>query len=171
MTARAPGAGAVILEASDEPGVLASRLSADGTLDEKVLGCTGFIAGGESHGDPFVRMDGQQVFRMAVGSMSESARAVLEDAHLSVEDVDCYVPHQANLRIMQKVAQKIGIPEEKMVVTVNRHGNTSAASVPLALDNAARHNDIKKGDVVLMQAVGAGMAWGSVLVKWTKENQ
>ena len=107
---------------------------------------------------------------MAVGSMSESAQAVLKDAGLTVDDINRYVPHQANLRIMQKVAQKIGISEDKMVVTVNRHGNTSAASVPLALDNAARHNDIQKGDVVLMQAVGAGMAWGSVLVKWTKEN-
>ena len=107
---------------------------------------------------------------MAVGSMSESAQAVLKDAGLTVDDISRYVPHQANLRIMQKVAQKIGISEDKMVVTVNRHGNTSAASVPLALDNAARHNDIQKGDVVLMQAVGAGMAWGSVLVKWTKEN-
>ena len=163
------GAGAVVLEASDEPGILAARLSADGTLDEKVLGCTGFINGGEIHGDPFVRMDGQQVFRMAVGSMSESAQAVLKDAGLTVSDISRYVPHQANLRIMQKVAQKIGIPEDKMVVTVNRHGNTSAASVPLALDNAARHNDIQQGDVVLMQAVGAGMAWGSVLVRWTKE--
>ena len=163
------GAGAVVLEASNEPGILAARLSADGTLDEKVLGCNAFVNGGEIHGDPFVRMDGQHVFRMAVSSMSESAKAVLEDAGLTVENIDCYVPHQANLRIMQKVAQKIGIPENKMVVTVNRHGNTSAASVPLALDNAARHNEIHQGDVVLMQAVGAGMAWGSVLVKWTKE--
>ena len=164
------GAGAVVLEASDEPGILAARLSADGTLDEKVLGCNAFVNGGEINGDPFVRMDGQQVFRMAVGSMSESAQAVLKDAGLTVDDISRYVPHQANLRIMQKVAQKIGISEDKMVVTVNRHGNTSAASVPLALDNAARHNEIQKGDVVLMQAVGAGMAWGSVLVKWTKEN-
>lgn len=164
------GAGAVVLEASNEPGLLAARLSADGTLDEKVLGCNAFVNGGEIHGDPFVRMDGQHVFRMAVSSMSESAKAVLEDAGLSVENIDLYVPHQANLRIMQKVAQKIGIPEEKMIVTVNRHGNTSAASVPLALDNAARHNEIHQGDVVLMQAVGAGMAWGSILVKWTKEN-
>ena len=156
--------------ASDEPGILAARLSADGTLDEKVLGCNAFVNGGEIHGDPFVRMDGQQVFRMAVGSMSESAQTVLKDAGLTVDDINRYVPHQANLRIMQKVAQKIGISEDKMVVTVNRHGNPSAASVPLALDNAARHNDIQKGDVVLMQAVGAGMAWGSVLVKWTKEN-
>lgn len=164
------GAGAVVLEASDEPGILAARLSADGTLDENVLGCKAFVNGGEVHGDPYVRMDGQHVFRMAVSSMSESAKAVLSDAGLNVEDIDCYVPHQANLRIMQKVAQKIGISESKMVVTVNRHGNTSAASVPLALDNAARHNDIKKNDIVLMQAVGAGMAWGSVLVKWTKES-
>ena len=87
-------------------------------------------------------------------------------AGISVSDVNCYVPHQANLRIMQKVAERLGIAEEKMVVTVDHHGNTSAASVPLALDNAARHDRIHKGDIVLMQAVGAGMAWGSVLLKW-----
>lgn len=165
------GAGAVVLGASDEPGILSASLSADGTLDENVLGCTGYISGGEVFGEPYVRMDGQQVFRMAVSSMAESAQAVLEAAHLGVNDINLYVPHQANLRIMQKVAQKIGIDDSKMVVTVNRHGNTSAASVPLALDNAARHARMKKGDVVLMQAVGAGMAWGSVLVKWTREQE
>lgn len=160
------GAGAVILSASEEPGLLASHLSADGTLDEKVLGCESHFQGGESHGEAFVRMDGQAVFKMAVSAMHESAQNVLKTAGLTVADVNHYVPHQANFRIMEKVAQKIGIDMEKMVVTVNRHGNTSAASVPLALDNAVRHDKIQKGDVVLMQAVGAGMAWGSVLLKW-----
>lgn len=160
------GAGAVILSASEEPGLLASHLSADGTLDEKVLGCESHFQGGESHGEAFVRMDGQAVFKMAVSAMHESAQNVLKAAGLTVADVNHYVPHQANLRIMEKVAQKIGIDMEKMVVTVNRHGNTSAASVPLALDNAVRHDKIQKGDVVLMQAVGAGMAWGSVLLTW-----
>lgn len=160
------GAGAVILSASDEPGLLASHLSADGTLDEKVLGCESHFQGGESHGEAFVRMDGQAVFKMAVSAMHESAQNVLQTAGLTVADVNHYVPHQANFRIMEKVAQKIGIDMDKMVVTVNRHGNTSAASVPLALDNAVRHDKIQKGDVVLMQAVGAGMAWGSVLLKW-----
>lgn len=160
------GAGAVILSASEEPGLLASHLSADGTLDEKVLGCESHFQGGESHGEAFVRMDGQAVFKMAVSAMHESAQNVLKTACLTVADVNHYVPHQANFRIMEKVAQKIGIDMDKMVVTVNRHGNTSAASVPLALDNAVRHDKIQKGDVVLMQAVGAGMAWGSVLLKW-----
>ena len=160
------GAGAVILSASEEPGLLASHLSADGTLDEKVLGCESHFQGGESHGEAFVRMDGQAVFKMAVSAMHESAQNVLKTAGLTVADVNHYVPHQANFRIMEKVAQKIGIDMDKMVVTVNRHGNTSAASVPLALDNAVRHDKIQKGDVVLMQAVGAGMAWGSVLLKW-----
>ncbi len=160
------GAGAVILSASEEPGLLASHLSADGTLDEKVLGCESHFQGGESHGEAFVRMDGQAVFKMAVSAMHESAQNVLKTAGLTVADVNHYVPHQANFRIMEKVAQKIGIDMEKMVVTVNRHGNTSAASVPLALDNAVRHDKIQKGDVVLMQAVGAGMAWGSVLLTW-----
>ncbi len=160
------GAGAVILSASEEPGLLASHLSADGTLDEKVLGCESHFQGGESHGEAFVRMDGQAVFKMAVSAMHESAQNVLNTAGLTVADVNHYVPHQANFRIMEKVAQKIGIDMDKMVVTVNRHGNTSAASVPLALDNAVRHDKIQKGDVVLMQAVGAGMAWGSVLLKW-----
>ncbi len=159
------GAGAVILSASEEPGLLASHLSADGTLDEKVLGCESHFQGGESHGEAFVRMDGQAVFKMAVSAMHESAQNVLKTAGLTVADVNHYVPHQANFRIMEKVAQKIGIDMDKMVVTVNRHGNTSAASVPLALDNAVRHDKIQKGDVVLMQAVGAGMAWGSVLLK------
>jgi len=160
------GAGAVILSASEEPGLLASHLSADGTLDEKVLGCESHFQGGESHGEAFVRMDGQAVFKMAVSAMHESAQNVLKTAGLTVADVNHYVPHQANFRIMEKVAQKIGIDMDKMVVTVNRHGNTSAASVPLALHNAVRHDKIQKGDVVLMQAVGAGMAWGSVLLKW-----
>lgn len=160
------GAGAVIVEASSEPGILASHLSADGQLDEKILGCEARMVGGDIQGEAFVRMDGQAVFKMAVSSMAESAQTVLNASGLTASEVDHYVPHQANYRIMEKVAQKIGIDQEKMVVTVNRHGNTSAASVPLALDNAVRHERIKKGEVVLMQAVGAGMAWGSVLLKW-----
>ncbi len=161
------GAGAVVLEASEEPGILACHLSANGVLDEKTLGCEARIQAGEVRGDPFVRMDGQTVFKMAVSALSDSAREVLKQAGVKVEEISHYVPHQANLRIMQKVAQKLGVNEEKMVVTVNRHGNTSAASVPLALDNAVRHGKIAAGDIVLMQAVGAGMAWGSVLAKWS----
>lgn len=160
------GAGAVVLSASDRAGVLASKMASNGELGMDVLSCPGRIESGRLVGDGFLRMDGQQVFRTAVGMMTESAKEVLAMADLTVEDIDRYVPHQANLRIMQKIADKLGLPDEKVVVTVNRHGNTSAASVPLALDSAVREGKIQKGDVVLMQAVGAGMAWGSLLVRF-----
>lgn len=160
------GAGAVVLEASNAPGVLASKLASNGTLGVEVLGCDAKIAGGALIGDPFVRMDGQQVFRTAVGMMTETAGEVLAMAGKTVDDIDWYVPHQANLRIMQKIADKLGLPSEKMIVTVDQHGNTSAASVPLALDRAVRDGKIDRGDLVLMQGVGAGMAWGSLLVRF-----
>ena len=160
------GAGAVVLKASETPGVLAEKMASNGHLGLDVLSCPGRIEGGVLVDDGFLRMDGQQVFRTAVGMMTESAKEVLAMAGLTIEDVDRYVPHQANLRIMQKIAEKLGLPDEKVVVTVNRHGNTSAASVPLALDSAVREGKIQEGDAVLMQAVGAGMAWGSLLVRF-----
>ena len=158
------GAGAVVLEASDEPGILAARLSADGTLDEKVLGCNAFVNSGEIHGDPFVRMDGQQVFRMAVGSMSESAQAVLKDAGLTVDDISRYVPHQANLRIIEAVGERIGIPAEKILVNIQYRGNTSAASIPLCLDE--NKDKLKKGDKIVLTAFGAGFTWGATYLVW-----
>ena len=160
------GAGAVVLKASETPGVLAAKMSSNGAFGMDVLSCPGRIEGGSLVGDGFLRMDGQQVFRTAVGMMTESAKEVLAMAGMTIEEVDRYVPHQANLRIMQKIAEKLGLPDEKVVVTVNRHGNTSAASVPLALDCAVREGKIQEGDAVLMQAVGAGMAWGSLLVRF-----
>ena len=160
------GAGAVVLKASETPGVLAAKMASNGYLGMDVLSCPGRIVGGTLVDDGFLRMDGQQVFRTAVGMMTESAKEVLAMAGLTIEDVDRYVPHQANLRIMQKIAEKLGLPDEKVVVTVDRHGNTSAASVPLALDSAVREGKIQEGDAVLMQAVGAGMAWGSLLVRF-----
>ena len=160
------GAGAVVLKASETPGVLASKMASNGALGMDVLSCPGRIEGGSLVGDGFLRMDGQQVFRTAVGMMTESAKEVLAKAGMTIDQVDRYVPHQANLRIMQKIAEKLGLPDEKVVVTVNRHGNTSAASVPLALDCAVREGKIQEGDAVLMQAVGAGMAWGSLLVRF-----
>ena len=160
------GAGAVVLKASETPGVLAAKMASNGHLGMDVLSCPGRIIGGSLVGDGFLRMDGQQVFRTAVGMMTESAKEVLAMAGLTIEEVDRYVPHQANLRIMQKIAEKLGLPDEKVVVTVDRHGNTSAASVPLALDSAVREGKIQEGDAVLMQAVGAGMAWGSLLVRF-----
>ena len=160
------GAGAVVLKASETPGVLAAKMASNGSLGMDVLSCPGRIEGGSLVGDGFLRMDGQQVFRTAVGMMTESAKEVLAMAGMTIDQVDRYVPHQANLRIMQKIAEKLGLPDEKVVVTVNRHGNTSAASVPLALDCAVREGKIQEGDAVLMQAVGAGMAWGSLLVRF-----
>ena len=160
------GAGAVVLKASEAPGVLASKMASHGALGMDVLSCPGRIEGGSLVGDGFLRMDGQQVFRTAVGMMTESAKEVLAMAGMTIDQVDRYVPHQANLRIMQKIAEKLGLPDEKVVVTVDRHGNTSAASVPLALDCAVREGKIQEGDAVLMQAVGAGMAWGSLLVRF-----
>lgn len=161
------GAGAALLQASEEPGVLAADLNADGRQDETVLGCEGYLQNGRWLGTGVLTMNGQQVFRTAVASLEESAKKVLDQAGLTASQVNCYVPHQANLRIMQMVAKRLGIGEDKMVVTVNRHGNTSAASVPMALDWAARNGRIQKGDVVLLQAVGAGMAWGSVVLHWS----
>lgn len=160
------GAGAVVLESSSDPGVLAARMYADGRFDEEVLGLKARIEGGSVVGDPFVRMDGRQVFKLAVDGLVGSAEEVARLACVKTEDVALFVPHQANLRIMTMVAKKLGIDEEKMVKTVSEHGNTSAASVPLALHQAVLEGRVHRGDLVLLQAVGAGMAWGSALVRW-----
>lgn len=160
------GAGAVVLESSSDPGVLAARMYADGRYDEEVLGLKARIEGGRVVGDPFVRMDGRQVFKLAVDGLVGSAEEVARLACVKTEDVELFVPHQANLRIMTMVAKKLGIDESKMVKTVSEHGNTSAASVPLALHQAVVEERVKRGDLVLLQAVGAGMAWGSALVRW-----
>lgn len=160
------GAGAVVLESSSDPGVLAARMYADGRFDEEVLGLKARIEGGAVVGDPFVRMDGRQVFKLAVDGLVGSAEEVARLACVKTEDVALFVPHQANLRIMTMVAKKLGIDEEKMVKTVSEHGNTSAASVPLALHQAVLEGRVHRGDLVLLQAVGAGMAWGSALVRW-----
>lgn len=160
------GAGAVVMSASSDPGVLAARMYADGRHDEKVLGLDAKLVEGRIVGDPFIRMDGRQVFKLAVEGLTTSAKEVASLACVRTEDVALFVPHQANLRIMSMVAHKLGIPEERMVKTVAEHGNTSAASVPLALDHAVRNGMVKSGELVLLQAVGAGMAWGSALVRW-----
>lgn len=161
------GAGAVVLQASQDPGILAARMYADGRYDEKVLGLTAHLKAGAVVGDPFIRMDGRQVFKLAVEGLTESAREVAGLACVRTEDVALFVPHQANLRIMTMVARKLGIPDERMVKTVAEHGNTSAASVPLALDRAVRDGMVRPGELVLLQGVGAGMAWGSALIRWT----
>jgi 3-oxoacyl-[acyl-carrier-protein] synthase-3 len=159
------GAGAVVLEASNEPGLLAAQLKADGS-HAGVLCTAGRVANGRVEGDPFLRMDGQAVFKLAVNVLGNSALETLAQARLDPSDLDWLIPHQANVRILNATARKLGVPEAKLVVTVDRHANTSAASVPLALDDAVRSGRIKRGDRLLLQGVGGGFTWGSVLVQW-----
>ncbi|GAB1578177.1 ketoacyl-ACP synthase III [Bordetella petrii] len=158
------GAGAVVLKASDRPGILAAHLHADGS-QTSILCAAGNVAYGDVTGDPFLRMDGQAVFKQAVTVLDRSARDVCAEAGVDVADVDWLVPHQANVRILNFLARKLRVPTEKVVITVDSHANTSAASVPLALDAARRDGRIKPGQLVLMQGVGGGFTWGSVLVR------
>jgi len=158
------GAGAVVLEAADEPGILASALHADGSYNH-ILSVPGHLRGGQPTGDPLLRMDGQAVFKFAVKVLAEVAEEVLAVAGVGPEAVDWFIPHQANLRIMQATAKRLGLPAEKCIVTVDRHGNTSAASIPLALDEAVRAGTVKGGDTVLLEGVGGGVTWGAVLLK------
>jgi 3-oxoacyl-[acyl-carrier-protein] synthase-3 len=159
------GAGAVVLEAAPDPGILSARLRADGS-QASILCTAGRVSQGEVVGDPFLRMDGQAVFKLAVSVLDESARETLADAHLRAKDVDWLIPHQANIRILTATARKLGLPEQRLVVTVDSHGNTSAASVPLALDAAVRDERIQRGHHVLLQGVGGGFTWGSVLLRY-----
>ena len=157
------GAGAVVLEASDAPGLLATDLHADGR-HTGVLCVPGSVAGGKVVGSPLLQMDGQAVFRLAVGVLESAARSVLAKAGRSEADVDWLIPHQANIRIMQGTAKRLKLPADKLVVTVDEHGNTSAASIPLALDVAVRSGRIARGDTVLLEGVGGGFTWGAVLL-------
>jgi 3-oxoacyl-[acyl-carrier-protein] synthase-3 len=157
------GAGAVVLEASDTPGILATELHADGRHVE-ILCVPGTLSGGSVLGDPFLKMNGQAVFKLAVGVLEEVARSVLAKAGRTEADIDWLIPHQANIRIMHGTAKKLKLPLEKLVVTVDEHGNTSAASVPLALDAAVRAGSIKAGDTVMLEGVGGGFTWGAVLL-------
>ena len=157
------GAGAVVLEASDRPGLLASDLHADGRHVD-ILCVPGTVSGGQVLGHPLLRMDGQAVFKLAVGVLEGAARAVLAKAGRSEADLDWLVPHQANIRIMHSTARKLRLPPEKLVVTVDEHGNTSAASIPLALDVAVRDGRIRPGHTVLLEGVGGGFTWGAVLL-------
>jgi len=156
------GAGAVVLQASDTPGVLASELHADGQHVD-ILCTPGTVSGGQVLGDPLLKMDGQAVFKLAVGVLDQVARAVLAKAERSEADIDWLIPHQANIRIMQSTAKKLKLPLEKVIVTVDQHGNTSAASIPLALDEAVRSGRIQRGDTVMLEGVGGGFTWGAVL--------
>jgi 3-oxoacyl-[acyl-carrier-protein] synthase-3 len=159
------GAGAVVIEAAEAPGILSARLHADGS-QARILCTAGRVAQGAVQGDPFLRMDGQAVFKLAVNVLDASAREVLADARMGVEAVDWVIPHQANVRILSATARRLGVPEGKVIVTVDRHGNTSAASVPLALDLAVRDGRVRTGQHVLLQGVGGGFTWGSVLVRY-----
>ena len=157
------GAGAVVLEGSDTPGILASELHADGR-HVGILCVPGTVSGGQVLGDPLLKMDGPAVFKLAVGVLEDVARSVLAKADRSEADLDWLVPHQANIRIMEGTAKKLKLPLEKLVATVHEHGNTSAASVPLAFDEAVRSGKIVRGDTVLLEGVGGGFTWGAVLL-------
>jgi 3-oxoacyl-[acyl-carrier-protein] synthase-3 len=159
------GAGAVVLEASDTPGILASDLHADGK-HVGILCVPGHVSGGQVLGDPLLKMDGQAVFKLAVGLLESTARATLAKANMTEADIDWMIPHQANLRIMQSTAKKLKIPLEKVIVTLDQHGNTSAASIPLALAAAVRSGKVKKGDTLMLEGVGGGFTWGSVLLTY-----
>jgi 3-oxoacyl-[acyl-carrier-protein] synthase-3 len=159
------GAGAVVLEASEVPGILASDLHADGK-HVGILCVPGHVSGGKVMGDPLLKMDGQAVFKLAVGVLEDAARAALAKADLAASDIDWLIPHQANIRIMQSTARKLKLPMEKVVVTVDQHGNTSAASIPLALDTAVRAGDVKPGQTLLLEGVGGGFTWGAVVLKF-----
>ena len=159
------GAGAVVLEASSTPGILATDIHADGKYSD-LLCVPGHVSGGAILGDPVLKMDGQAVFKLAVGVLEETALASLSKAGLSAADIDWLVPHQANIRIMQSTARKLKMPMEKVIVTVDQHGNTSAASIPLALDHGVRSGQITKGQTLMLEGVGGGFTWGSVLLKY-----
>lgn len=158
------GAGAVVLAASDEPGILATKLHADGRYAD-ILCVPGKVNSGILDGTGFLYMDGQAVFKLAVSVLEKVANEVLSAAGMNASQIDWLVPHQANIRIMHGTAKKLGLPLEKMVVTVDQHGNTSAASIPLALDVAMRDGRIKPGQNVMMEGVGGGFTWGAVLVR------
>ncbi|MDQ0139192.1 beta-ketoacyl-ACP synthase III [Cupriavidus necator] len=158
------GAGAVVLSASDEPGILSSAMHSDGSHVD-ILCVPGNVAGGNITGNPFLHMDGQAVFKLAVNVLDKVAREAMEAASVTPAEVDWLIPHQANIRIMQGTAKKLGLPAERMVATVHEHGNTSAASIPLALDVAVRDGRIRPGQTVLMEGVGGGFTWGAVLLR------
>ena len=159
------GAGAVVLEASEEPGILATAAHADGSQN-RILSVPGQVCGGQVIGDPFLRMDGQAVFKFAVRVLSEVAQECCTAAGVDASEVDWLIPHQANIRIIESTAKKLGLSMDKVVATVSFHGNTSAASVPLALDVAIRDGRIRRGHKVMLEGVGGGFTWGAVLLQF-----
>ena len=159
------GAGAVVLARSDTPGILASRLHSDGRYAH-ILSVPGSVAGGEVTGRPLLQMEGNAVFKVAVRVLGEVADETLAAAGLERSAIDWLIPHQANIRIIQATAKKMGLSMERVVTTVERHANTSAASVPLALDEAVRDGRVRPGQHVLLEGVGGGFTWGAVLLRW-----
>jgi len=159
------GAGAVVLRASDEPGIVSAKLHAEGRHRD-MLKAEGQVRNGEVDGDPFIKMDGQAVFKFAVKVLSEVVEEILEEQNMQGTDINWLVPHQANIRIIEATAKKLGLGMDNVVVTVAHHGNTSAASIPLALDAAVRDGRIKANQNVLIEAVGGGFTWGAILIKW-----
>ncbi len=158
------GAGAVVLEASDQPGLLSSDLHADGRHVD-MLCVPGHVSGGKVLGEALLKMDGQAVFKLAVGVLEKAALAALDKAHLTAADLDWLIPHQANIRIMHGTVKRLKMPLDKLVVTVDQHGNTSAASIPLALDWAVRCGKIRSGQTVMLEGVGGGFTWGAVVLR------
>ncbi len=158
------GAGAVVLRADTRPGVMGSVLHADGAYAD-ILSVPGNVCGGKVIGSPLLRMDGQAVFKFAVRVLDEVARETLAQCGLQAKDVDWLIPHQANVRILDATVKKLGIDSAKLIVTVDKHGNTSAASIPLALDLAVRDGRIKPGQRVMLEGVGGGFTWGAALVE------
>lgn len=163
------GAGAVIVQASEgegtsqDTGLLATKIYADGTQYD-CLGTNGGVSSTQTAG--VVHMNGKEVFKHAVGAMCEASYAVLEQVNVTTNDVDWLLPHQANIRIISGVGQKLGIPDEKVIVTVDHHGNTSAASIPLAISESVANGTVKSGDLVLIPAMGAGFTWGGLLIRF-----
>ncbi len=159
------GAGAIVLSKSEEPGILSTKLHADGSYADK-LSVPGWVCGGKASGSPFVQMDGGSVFKFAVRVFEEVAHEILRDANMTIADVDWFIPHQANIRIMEATARKLKLPIERLISTVDRHGNTSAASIPLALDESVSAGVIRRGDNLLLEGVGGGFTWGGVLLRY-----
>lgn len=159
------GAGAVILQSSDTPGVISAKLHADGR-HRGMLQASGNLNNGRVQGVPFITMDGKAVFKFAVKVLSEVVEEVLADNQMQGSDIDWLIPHQANIRIMEATAKKLGLDMDKVVVTVAHHGNTSSASIPLALDTAVRDGRIQAGQNILLEAVGGGFTWGAMLIRW-----
>ena len=159
------GAGAVVLEASEQPGILATALHADGS-HHGILSVPGNVCGGQVVGDPFLRMDGQAVFKFAVRVLADVAKECCDSAKVEPTEIDWLIPHQANIRIIEATAKKMHLPMERVVVTVDQHGNTSAASVPLALDAAVRDGRIQRGQKIMLEGVGGGFTWGAALIEF-----